>query len=323
MKKIDISIVILTKDEEKYIDSTLNMVFRQNIDKKLEVIIIDSGSRDSTLNIARHYPVQISEIPTQDFGHGRTRNLGVQIAKGEIVVFLNADATPVNKDWLGNLIANFEKDEKIVGVYSRVYPRFNCNPLRFWEILNENGKERQVRYIEDFNAYRHMKPRDKRKFIAFQSISCAARRDFLLKYPFENIEFGEDLEWSKRVMENGFKIVFEHKSVVLHSHNFYHSFVETFKKYFDDAKLNNLLLNIWSWQNFPILAGHIVYKILRDVSFILSSNKDMTYKIGWLFYSPIIRIAEFFGTIAGINNRRLSYRLQSAFSLVNEAKRGA
>jgi len=322
MTKIDISIVILTKNEEKYIDSTLDMVFRQDIDKKFEVIIIDSGSRDSTLDIARHYPVEISEIPTQEFGHGRTRNLGAQIAKGEIVVFLNADATPVNKDWLGILIANFEKDEKIVGVYSRVYPRSNCNPLRFWEILNENAEGRQVRYIEDFNGYQHMKPRDKRKFIAFQSISCAARKNSLLKYPFENIEFGEDLEWSKRVMENGYKIVFEHKSIVLHSHNFYCSFIRTFKKHFDDAKLNNCLLNIWSWQNFPILAGHIVYKILRDVSFILSLNRDMFYKIGWLFYSPIIRIAEFFGIIAGINSRCLSYRLQSVSSLVNESKKG-
>ena len=85
MTGIDISIIILTKNEAEYIGSTLDTVFGQDIDKRFEVIIIDSGSKDSTLDIARRYPVKISEIPAQDFGHGRTRNQGAGMAKGEIV----------------------------------------------------------------------------------------------------------------------------------------------------------------------------------------------------------------------------------------------
>lgn len=297
------------------------MVFRQSIDKEYEVIIIDSGSQDSTLEIARRYPLRILEIPQDQFGHGRTRNQGVQSANGGIVLFLNADATPMDEYWLKSMVDDFKNDEKIAGVYSRIYPRPNCNPLRFWEILNEGCGERQVRYVNDFNNYQQMKPRDKRMFLAFQSISCAVKKDFLLKYPFENIEFGEDLEWSKRIIEKGFKVVFEPRSVVLHSHNFYYSFMKTFKKYFDDARLNNRLLNIWSWKDSPALAGHVIYKILRDISYILSLNEDILYKIGWLFYSPVIRAAELFGIIAGINSRYLPSRLQSVFSLVNEIKR--
>lgn len=297
------------------------MVFSQYIDKKYEVILIDSGSKDSTLEIAKKYPVKILEIPVHEFGHGRTRNKGAQLANGEIVIFLNADATPRDKNWLKSLIGYFEKDKEIAGVYSRLYPRLDCNPLRFWEILNEGDGERQIRYIDDFNAYQQMKPRDKRIFLAFQSISCAIKKDFILNYPFQNIEFGEDLEWSKRIMEKGFKIIFEPRSTVLHSHNFYYSFVETFKKYFDDARLNNHLLNIWSWQNFPMLVGHVLYKVLKDASYILSLNEGVFYKIGWLFYSPIIRIAEFFGIIAAVYSRYLPYRLQSAFSLVSEIRK--
>lgn len=71
MTKIDISIVILSKNEEKYIGTALDMVFSQNIDKKYEVIIIDSGSIDFTLEIARRYPVKIIEISTGEFGHGK------------------------------------------------------------------------------------------------------------------------------------------------------------------------------------------------------------------------------------------------------------
>ena len=152
-------------------------------------------------------------------------------------------------------------------------------------------------------------------------ITKLVKLDFLLRYPFKDIEFGEDLEWSKRIVEKGFKIVLEPASAVLHSHNFYFSFIKTLKKYFDDAKLNNNLFNIWSWRNFPILAGYIVFKIFRDIGYILSLNKDMLYKIGWLFYSPVIRLAEFFGIILGANSKYLPLRLQTLFSLVSEVKK--
>ncbi len=326
MNSVNISIIILSKNEERYINSTLDAVFRQDIDKEYEVIIIDSGSRDSTLEIISRYPVKMFQIPPEEFGHSRTRNQGAQIAVGEFVVFLNADAIPMDENWLRRLIDNFKNDEKIVGVYSRIYPQPDCNPLRSWEILNDfaySYSESRIKYIENFNKYCRIKPRDKRRLLSFQTISCAIRKDFLLKYPFKDIEFGEDLEWSKRIMEKGFKIAFEPESVVSHSHNFYFSFIKTFKKYFDDAKLNNYLFNIWSWRNFPVLTGCIVYKLLRDISYIFNSEKNTLYKIGWLFYSPVIRLAEFFGIIAGANSQYLPCRAQSLFSLVNEIKKAA
>jgi rhamnosyltransferase len=320
MTEIDISIIIIAKNEQEYIGFTLDRVFKQRINKKYEVIVIDSGSKDSTLEIVRKYPVKVLEVPAQEFGHGKTRNLGVQKAYGDVVVFLNADAQPTDEYWLKNLIDNFSGNEKIAGVYSRVYPRPSCNPLRSWEILNEEDNQRQIKHIDAFHSYNMLSPGKKRRFLAFQTISCAIKRDLLLEYPFADIDFGEDLEWSKKIMENGFKIIFEPKSAVLHSHNFYYSFVKTFKKYFDDAKLNNRLLNMWSWRNMPVLAAHIIYKIVRDADYILGLDKGIFYKIGWLFYSPIIRTVEFSGIIAGINSRYLPRKLHSEFSLANEIK---
>ena len=324
MNSVDITIIILSKNEEKNIGSVLDMIFRQNVDKEYEVIIIDSGSQDSTLEIAKKYSVKILKIPRKEFGHGRTRNLGAQIAKGKIVVFLNADAIPKDENWLKCLIDNFKNDERIVGVYGRIYPRLDCNPLRSWEIFNDvaySPNKRRVKYIENFDNYYHMNPRNKRTFLSFQTISCAVRKDFLLKYPFKDLEFGEDLDWSKRTMEKGFKIVFESESIVSHSHNFYFSFIKTFKKYFDDARLNNHLLNMWSWRSFPWLVGSIAFKIFRDIGYISSLNKGLFYKISWFFYSPFIRLAEFLGIIFGAYSKHLPSRLQSTLSLVNELKK--
>jgi len=210
MDTADISIVILAKNEARYLNSVLEMIFKQATDKKYEVILIDSGSQDSTLEIARKYPLKIKEIPANEFGHGKTRNLGAQIASGEIVVYLNADALPRDENWLKRLIDNFKDDEKIVAAYSRIYPQPHCNPLRSWEILDDiaHSYKRKVKYIDNFANYHQMNSRDKRRFLDFQTISCAIRRDFLLKYPFQDIDFGEDLEWSKRIVEKGFKYCF-------------------------------------------------------------------------------------------------------------------
>lgn len=318
----EISIVILAKNQERFIGENLKVIFNQEINYEFEVIVIDSGSTDKTIDIVKKYPINLIQITPEEFGHGKTRNYGAQIAKGKIVVFLNADAIPKDENWLKSLIDNFKNDEKVAGVYSRIYPQADCNPLRSWEILNENNyKKRQVKYIENLDGYFHMNPRNKRKLIAFQTISCAIRKDLLFKYPFKDIEFGEDLEWSKRIMEKGFKIVFEPGSIVLHSHNFYSSFIKTFKKYFDDARLNNELFNIWPWRSFAYLAGCIIYKVIRDISYILTLNKNLLYKIGWLFYSPVIRLAEFLGIIIGANSQHLPSRLQNQFSLVCEIRK--
>ena len=111
----------------------------------------DSGSRDSTLEIARNYPVRAVQIPAGEFGHGRTRNQGAKIASGGIIVFLNADAIPRDENWLSRLIDNFNNDNNLAGVYSCVYPRADCNPLRSWEILNDvaySSPKKRIKYIE-------------------------------------------------------------------------------------------------------------------------------------------------------------------------------
>ena len=90
-KPVDISIVILTKNEEKNIGRCLSGVFSQETDKEYEVIVIDSGSTDNTLNIVRNFPVRVVQIKAHEFADGGTRNLGAQLAYGKYIVFLVAD----------------------------------------------------------------------------------------------------------------------------------------------------------------------------------------------------------------------------------------
>jgi rhamnosyltransferase len=322
MSRVDISIIILAKNEGKYIGLTLDTIFKQDIDKKYEVIVIDSGSQDSTLEIAKKYPVKIVEIPAQEFGHGRTRNLGAQMADGRIAVFLNADATPKDENWLKSLVANFKNDEKIVGVYSCTYPRHNCNPLDARSILTDSylfGENKKVKYIKSFLKYSQMDAEEKRKLISFQTISCAVDKNILLKNPFADIPFGEDLEWSMRMLENGFKLVYEPSSGVTHSHNIHSSFILTIKRYFDDAILSQGLLKRWLFLDLLKWLAVITIESKEDLVYILMLKRNLFYKLHWIIYSPVTRMAEFFGILLGTLSF-LPLSLTNKLSLVEEIK---
>ncbi len=70
-----VSAVIPVKDGERYLQELLAALRREGVD---EILVIDSGSRDRSLEIARAAGVELLEIDPAEFGHGRTRNLGAE-----------------------------------------------------------------------------------------------------------------------------------------------------------------------------------------------------------------------------------------------------
>ena len=87
------SIIILTRNAGYNFKNTLDKIFSQKY-KNFEVIIIDSASTDNTLDIAKQYSVKIKKIKAEDFGHGKTRNLGAKLATGKYVIYITHDAIP-------------------------------------------------------------------------------------------------------------------------------------------------------------------------------------------------------------------------------------
>ena len=78
---LDASVVILTYNGEQHIDEILASLTTQRFDGTYEILVIDSGSTDSTLDLIAKYPsVRLVQIPNSEFGHGKTRNLGAHLA---------------------------------------------------------------------------------------------------------------------------------------------------------------------------------------------------------------------------------------------------
>lgn len=207
MSKIEVSIVVRTKNEEKNIKKCLEGIFRQKINKSFEVIIVDSGSTDNTLKIASQFPCKIIKIPPEEFTYPHALNVGVTHSKGEYCVFISGDAFPANDQWLYFLLEPFVESD-VAAVYGRQIPVRGVNPIEETELIIE---------FPDYKPKSH----------GASSANCAIRRDLLKKFPFiekhnrlekSNKLAAEDAIWKMLIESKGWKTAYNPKSIVFHTH---------------------------------------------------------------------------------------------------------
>lgn len=316
-----ITVIILTKNGGNEFESCLSHVFAQKVDWPFEVIIIDSGSRDNTLEIAQRYPTRLIQIKPEQFNHGETRNLGAKHARGQYIVFLTQDAIPCDENWLSALVANFA-DKQVAGVFSRQIPKRDCNILtrRALESWVTGGKQRVIKFIRDKEEYAKLSPMEKYLLATFDNVSSCIRRSVWEHFPFAHVSFGEDIEWSKRVLEAGYKIVYEPESKVYHSHN--RSVLYEFKRaYVDHQNLNRL----FGLKLVPNL-GDALRCVIRGIGsywlYVIQSTISPGEKTRLIFRVPFLTLAQVFGQYLGVKFRETVRKYPWLIKLDEAIKRG-
>ena len=271
--KIKVSIVTKTHNHGKFLERLLKRIKIQKKFNNYEVVVIDSSSTDNTLNIAKKYGCRIININPKDFTHAYTYNLGAKESKGEIVIFSSVDIIPKDEFCMYHLVKHF-KDEKVVGVFGKQEPIKNFNT------------------IEEFKTPK-MFPEDPKKIVAFFSASHGAiRKETWEKFKFpENIPYqyigGEDQIWAKDLLEKGYTIIYEPKSVVKHSHKYswktrlYHA--QMIGKYEKEIKKWNEKVGILNYSKKD-LAKYLIKK---------RAYKEFLFDL--LFIGILMRIMAFYG----------------------------
>jgi GT2 family glycosyltransferase len=234
-----VSVVMPVKDAADDLSELIPLILAQDAEVALEIVAVDSGSSDETVDILRAHNATVVSIDPADFDHGLARNLGASFATGDFVVFLNKTSRPANENWLGALLAPLMEDGRVVGACSRVIPRSDADILSEKDGYRDLSASSERRRIEIGNpaAYATMSVHERRALLNFHTVSAAIRRETLQEIPFRAVPtIGEDLLWAKEVAEAGYVLVHEPESVVVHSHAY--GYRELLERNVDDGVAN-------------------------------------------------------------------------------------
>ena len=209
-----ISVIIPTINAEKELPGLLSSLKNQTIIPD-EIIVIDSGSDDSTKEICRSdAAVTLIEIQRDEFDHGRTRDFALRSSRGDIVVFLTQDALPADEEMLKNLISPLS-DPRVAVCTGRQIPKPDAS-----------GMERLIREF-NYPSTSHIRSADDIPRMGIKTFFCsdvcaAYNRNTYLElggfvYPLKT---NEDMFFAAKAIHAGFLIAYAADATVYHSHDF-------------------------------------------------------------------------------------------------------
>lgn len=256
------SILIPVKNERRWIGACLDAVCAQQ-GPAFEVVVVDSGSSDGTLDILGRYPLRLAQIAPREFHHARTRNHLASLAAGEFLVFLGGDAIPVSPHWLKELLAPFS-DGAVGAVYGRQLPRAGASLERQAALALMYGNRPIRKHRSELARQGYM-------LYHFSTVTCAIRREVWRQYPFrEDIPVFEDVAFAKQYLDAGGTIFYAPNAAVRHSHDYPPG--KLFRRFYDTGAVYQRL-GIWqagSGQGRTLLrdglstVGHKLARLRRE-----------------------------------------------------------
>ena len=229
-----------------------------------DVIIIDSNSSDSTVEIAKHFGFTVNSIKKEDFGHGKTRQYGVNLASTELIVFLTQDALLYDTLAIEKLITYLQSGEKVAAVYGRQLPYADTGELGAYARIRNYGSLSFVNTLMDRN----------RKGIkaAFLSDSFAAYKKSLLLtlggFP-NDVNFGEDMYVAAKFLLAGYKTGYCAEAKVYHSHNY--SLAQDFRRCREIGRFHKE--QHWLLEEFGKAEGEGIRYVFAEAKWLLGIGK--------------------------------------------------
>jgi rhamnosyltransferase len=221
-----ISVVIPVKNGGSDLVRCLEAIAAQQIDDDIDVVAVDSGSSDGSAETAHRLGARVHSIAPTEFHHGRTRNLGAELARGDILVFTSQDAHAADEHWLVNLTSPLV-GEKVAGAYGRQLPHRDARPPEryFLDFLyGPQARTQRLAGADDLTF----------ELTLFSNVNSAIPRRVWERFRFaEDIIMSEDQEWSRRVLRAGMTIRYEPSAAVHHSHTY--TVADAFRRFFDSG----------------------------------------------------------------------------------------
>ena len=181
------SVIVRARDKADTIERTLRALREQSVEP--EIVVVDSGSRDATLQIARRYCDVLVEMPSDQFSYGGALNLGAECATAPVHFALSAHCVPADARWIERSLAHY-RDPRVGAT---------AGALRL-----PDGTLLREPFVHDLaHAQRH-------RHWGYSNHAASWRADTWREFPFdERLPASEDREWSWRIMRAGWRIVLD------------------------------------------------------------------------------------------------------------------
>jgi rhamnosyltransferase len=284
-----VSVIVRALNEEKWLGQALEACKSQTLGEgtELELILVDSGSTDRTIPIARDHGCRIVHIKKEEFTFGRSLNVGCEAATGDILAFISAHCIPAGPDWLAALIRPI-KDGLCDYTYGR---QIGHDISRF--------SERQV-----FGHYFGESSLVPQQGFFCNNANSAIRADTWRRFRFDEAVTGlEDMVLAKAITNSGGRIGYVAEAPVVHIHE--ETLKQTHRRYYREALTMRSIMpevhfHIWDMVScFTAGVAHDLSVAAREKVFF----KEAGGIIGF-------RFNQYWGTYRGHNEHRVLSQAQ-------------
>ncbi len=295
-----VSVVIPVKDGGPLLERVFAAVRAQ---APHELLVIDSGSRDRSRELARAAGAELIQIEPHEFGHGRTRNLGAERTNGELIAFLTQDAVPMD-GWLDALRDSFELADRVGAAYGPHLPLEDTSPMiareltEFFAGFSPNGspvvqRQGDPAFLSNVNA-------------------CYARACWE-RIRFPDVDYAEDQAFAAAMLEAGWVKVYNPQAGVLHAHDY--GPAEFMRRYFDEYR--GLRETIGHVEPFSVrgLAGAVRRQVRADRTWMRERGWGPGRRARWTVRSAAHHAGRGVFSALGSRSGRLPGPVQRALSL--------
>ena len=287
-----ISVIVPVKDGGEDLRRCLDALEHQRLDEPVEVLVVDSGSRDGSRELAKARGARVIDVSASDFLHGATRNLAAEQATSDILVFTTQDAYAADDDWLATLCRTVRADDRLAGAYGRQLPHEDASPPERFFLDFLYGSEPRLQRASSEEELTM-------STTLFSNVNSAIRRDVWQRFPFaDDLFFAEDQDWARRVLLAGYTLSYEPSAAVHHSHRY--SVKTAFKRFFDTGASADRGFLAGGSAASGVLRNEALRYAREEVAWLARTGRRR-----WIPYAAVYELAKFLGVQLGARHRRI------------------